>query len=197
LCSDVLEIPAGAKLIEQVLGLVPKFLAILVIVSLGIFLGRFMGRIVQASSLIANVPFAAALGRLASYAVICIALVGALRFVGFIPEGVTGILAAVAIGAPVVAGVAVLVGSPRTFSSIVAGRFLRDQIKPGDHISFDGIAGEVRSVQLVNTRLRDGVDDIIVSNADLATKNHPAHRDAQRRGLRTDEVEAVCTPVDV
>ncbi len=170
LMFDVLEIPAGTKLIEQVLGLLPKFLAILVILSLGVFLGHFMGRIVQASSLIANVPFAAVLGRLASYAIIGIALLGALRFVGFIPEGVTGTLAAIAIAAPVVAGVAVLLGSPRTVSSIVAGRFLRDQIKPGDRISFDGISGEVQAVQLVSTRLRDGSEDIIVANADLAAR---------------------------
>ena len=170
LVFNVLEIPAGAKLIEQVLGLLPKFLAVLVIVSLGIFLGRFMGRIVQASSLIANVPFAAILGRLASYAIIGIALLGGLRLVGFIPEGLTGTLAAIAIVAPVVAVVAVLVGSPRTVSSIVAGRFLRDQIKPGDFILFDGISGEVQAVQLVSTRLRDGADDVIVANADLAAR---------------------------
>ena len=170
LVFDVLGLPAGAKLIEQVLGLLPKFLAILVIVSLGSFLGRFMSRIVRASSLIANVPFAAALGRLASYAVIGIALVAALRFVGFLPEGVTGTLAAISIAAPAVAVVAVLLGSPRTLSSIVAGRFLRDQIKPGDRISFDGISGKVQAVQLVSTRLRDGTDDIVIANADLAAR---------------------------
>jgi small-conductance mechanosensitive channel len=170
LVFNVLDIPAGAKLIQQVLGLLPKFLAILVIVSLGIFLGRFMGRIVQASSLIANVPFAAVLGRLAAYGIVGISLLGALRFVELVPESLTGALAAIAIAAPVVAGVGVLLASPRTMSSIVAGRFLRDQIKPGDRISFDGISGTVQAVHLVSTRLRDGADDIIVANADLAAR---------------------------
>ena len=170
LVFDVLEIPAGARLIQQVLALLPRILAALAITSLGIFLGRFTARIVQASSLIANVPFASTLGALCSYAVIAIALVAGLRFAEFLPDTFTGVLAVAALAAPAVAALAVLLGSPRTLSSIVAGRFLREQLKPGDRISFEGTSGEVLAVQLVMTRLRDGVEDVIISNADLAAR---------------------------
>ena len=170
LVFDVLEIPAAARLIQQVLALLPRILAALLITSLGVFLARLTGRIVRASSLIANVPFAAVLGGAASYAVIAVSLVAGLRLAGFLPDTFTGLLAAGAIAAPAVAAVAVLIGSPRTLSSIVAGRFLRDQLKPGDRVSFDGIGGEIHAVQLVTTCLKDGGEDIIISNADLAAR---------------------------
>ena len=170
LVFDVLEIPAGARLIQQVLALLPRILEALLITSLGVFLGRLTGRIVRASSLIANVPFAAVLGGATSYAVIAVSLVAGLRLAGFLPDTFTGLLAAAAIVAPAVAAIVVLVGSPRTLSAIVAGRFLREQLKAGDRVSFDGIHGEVRAVQLVATCLREDGEDIIISNADLATR---------------------------
>ena len=170
LVFDVLEIPAGVQLIVQVLGLLPKLLALLGVVSLGLFLGRFVGRIIEASSLIAHVPFAAALGRLASYAVVGLAAVVGLRFVGFIPQSAMGTLAVVSAGIPILGGVIVLVGSRGTLTGIIAGRFLREQLRPGSLVSFDGIEAEIEAVELVSTRLRDGDDEIIISNANLASR---------------------------
>jgi hypothetical protein len=169
LVFNVLGLPSGARLIVQVLGLLPGLVATLLVLSLGMFLARFFGRVVEASSLVAKVPFARLLGYLTRYAVVGLSLVAAVSAVGVVPPALSGTLAIAALAGPIVLAVVLLVASPKTLSSFVAGRYLRAELKPGDRIVFEGGKGEIRAVRLLHTMLARGGDDIIVSNDDLAS----------------------------
>ncbi|RMH37057.1 MAG: hypothetical protein D6690_04025 [Nitrospirae bacterium] len=180
------EFRAGAELLERALRYIPRILVALAILALGVFLANFLGEFVRRSAQIADLPFASWLGYLTRFGVLLVSAVTAweqlalavTRFLEFLlgallVASLLGILVFLIVGKDVIVG-------------MLMGQAIRRELRPGDRILVDDLAGEIVSIDLVTTKL--AVDDhlVYIPNARLARTIIRKHLSASERDVSSE-----------
>jgi len=165
-----LRLTAASTFLVDVLSFIPKIIVSIVILELGVFLGRFLGRLVDRSSQVADLPFHAMIGVITRYGVIIVALFGILDYLKLSSTLLSGSFTLVFVVVPALLVLAALLGGRSLLASMLAGRFLIRDLKAGDRIAFDGIDGEIVSIDVITTKIRCQDGEFIISNADLSSK---------------------------
>jgi len=167
---DVLDLEVASGLIRQIIFYMPKIIVVLLLLTLGIFLGSFIGRLVRASSYLANIPFYIALDRVTRYAIFGLAVMISLEYLG-IPKAIITQSFIIVFGViPLVVSLIFLIGGRNIISDILASRFLMNIYKKGEIIEFDSVSGQVKTVGLIATILKNGENEIVIPNSELAKK---------------------------
>ncbi len=167
---NTMELEAASQLISQTLFYIPKIIAALILLALGMFLSRFIGKFVETTSRLANIPFYIALGKAARYAIIGLALITALEYLNVSSAIIAESFVIVFIVVPLALSLIFLIGGRDIISSILAGRFLMKEYKNGDTIEFDSISGQIQSIDFITTKITSKEGEIIVPNSDLVKK---------------------------
>jgi len=167
---NTLDLEVASELIKQAIFYIPKIIVALVLLALGIFLGKFVGKLVETASHSANIPFHTVLGKVASYLIIGLAIMIALEHLGaattIVVESYIIIFGIVLL----VFCLIVLIGGRDIVSSALAGRLLKEVYKEGDKIEFDSISGQIESIDFITTKIKNDVQEIIIPNSELANK---------------------------
>lgn len=167
---QALDLTAASAFLVEVLGFIPKIVVSIVILSLGIFLGRFLGNLAERSSKLADLPFHRIMGTVTRYAVILVAGYGVLGYLNLTSTLVSGSFTLVFIVVPALLFVAFLFGGRSFLSGLLAGRFLTRDLKVGDQISFDSLTGTVKSIDVTTTKIATNDGEMIVPNTVLSEK---------------------------
>lgn len=163
---DTLGFNTASQLIQQVLSYIPKFIVALILLVVGISLSQFVGKLVEATSHLASINFYRALGKTARYLVMALAIMICLEYLGVSKISIVIIFGAV----PLIASLLFIIGGREIVSSILAGRFLSKEYKQGDTVEFDSISGQIRSIDLVTTKITGKEGEIIIHNSELSKK---------------------------
>ncbi|MFH1622184.1 MAG: mechanosensitive ion channel domain-containing protein [Candidatus Omnitrophota bacterium] len=163
---NTLGLNTASQLMQQVLSYIPKFIVALILFVIGIFLSQFVGKLVEATSHLASINFYRVLGKAARYLVMALAIMICLEYLGVSKTSIAIIFGA----APLIASLLFIIGGREIVSSILAGRFLVKEYKQGDTIEFDSISGQLRSIDLVTTKMTVKDGEIVVPNSELARK---------------------------
>ena len=159
-----LQLEDARELITQAAALVPRLIAALLMLGLGLFLSGPAGHLADRLARLAHLPFHWAVGQLARAIVLALALFKVLEYLGLASPTILGIAAAVLLTALVLGfGVFVFFGRDLA-SSMLAQRFLLQELEPGDLIETDRFRGEVVRIGATTTHLRDGTGILIVPN---------------------------------
>jgi len=167
---NALELEIASKLIQQTLIYIPKLIVALILLALGIFLSRFIGKFVQASARLTNIPFHTALGKIASYVIIGLAIMIGLEYLGLATAIIIHYAVIVFILVPLIIALIFLIGGKDIISNALASRMLKKEYKRGDIIEFGSISGQVDSIDLVSTKLKSKEGKIIIPNSELINK---------------------------
>jgi len=167
---NTMELEVASRLINQTLFYIPKTIVALVLLALGMFLSRFVGKFVETTSHLANIPFYIVLGKAARYAIIGLALIAALEYLNVSSAIIVESFVIIFIVVPLALSLIFLIGGRDIISSILAGRFLMKEYKKGDAIEFDLISGQIQSIDFLTTKITSKEGKIIVPNSDLVKK---------------------------
>ncbi len=163
---DALELNTASQLIQQTLSYIPKFVVALILLATGIFLSQFIGKLVEATSHVAGIHFYRALGKAARYLVMALAVMICLEYLGVAKTSLVIIFGVV----PLITCLLFITGGREIVSSILAGRILMEEYKQGDTIEFDSLSGQIKTMDLVVTKIAAKDGEIIIPNSELVKK---------------------------
>ncbi len=167
---NTLELEVASQMVRQAVFYLPKVVVGLLLLALGIFLSQFIGKFVEKTAHLANIPMFGLLGKTAHYVIIGLAIMVALNYLG-VPISIVIQYAFIIFGVvPLVLSLIFLVGGRDIVAGILAGRFLLKEYKKGDWIAFDSVSGRIEAIDFLTTKIKDNEKEIIIPNAELAKK---------------------------
>jgi len=151
--ADSLWLAAAGQTVAQVMLFLPKFVAAVVVLVLGLMAASWLAGLVRRAADSAGVDYAPTLARLTMgvlAALVVLMAVDQLDTRIVLLQEVIGIaLAAIGVAVAMSLGL----GTRGLAGEIVAGVYLRDLLKEGDRIEWNGIAATVREVGTIKTVL--------------------------------------------
>ena len=170
MAQDAVDLKITTKFIQSTILYLPNVFVIIILLALGVFISKFVYKFVDKTAQLANIPFHSFLGTLARYGIIGLAVIMALEYLN-VPTAVTTRSILIIFGViPVIFFLLILISGRNIIESMLAARFIMKELKKGDRIEFDSITGEVDSVSAISTKLKNGNEEIIIPNSDLANK---------------------------
>lgn len=158
---------AVAKLLEQLLDLMPKAIAATIVFLLGGIISKFMGDLVRATSQGAGLGYANRLGTVIQYMTSVFVAVLALGVLGIdtalLVTTITIIIAAFGLAV----GLALGLGARGIIQHVLAGYYLRQRLPVGQPIVFNQLRGEVSGIGGVNTVVSTTEGTTIIPNQAL------------------------------
>lgn len=167
---NTLELEMASQLVKQAVFYLPRVVVAAILFALGIFLSKFSAKFVDKTAHLANIPMYGLLGRVAGYAIIALATMIALNYLG-VASSIIVQYAFIIFGVvPLVVCLIFLIAGRDIVASILAGRFLMKEYKRGERIEFDSISGEIESVGFITTKIKSNAEQILIPNSELAKK---------------------------
>ena len=165
-----LELEVASKFLQQAVFYIPKLIVALLLLTIGIFISQFMGKFVQTSARLANIPFYSALDKAARYVIIGLAIMLALEYLG-VTTTIIAQYGVIIFGVvPLIISLILLVGGRDMISSALAGGLLRRIYTKGDAIEFDTVSGQIESIDFITTKVKTKEGEMIVPHFELVRK---------------------------
>lgn len=167
--ADSLGLEAAGQAVAQVMLFLPKFIAAVAVLVLGLMAASWLSGLVRRAAENAGVEYAPTLARLTMgvlAALVVLMAVDQLDIRTDLLQGVIGVLLA-AMGVAVALSLGL--GTRALAGEIVSGVYMRDLLKAGDRIEWNGKTATVREVGTIKTLLvlEDG-RELSVANSRLA-----------------------------
>ncbi len=160
-----------SQLIKQIVASYgPRVIGALVLLILGVLVAQFAGRFIRTTFRLADVPFASALGTITHYTIIGLTVIIALERLGVGSSFIMPLLFILFFIVPLTICLVLIVGGREIISSLLAGRFLKKIYAKGEKIQFDLVAGEIDSIDVMTTTIKDVNGEIVIPNSELAKK---------------------------
>ncbi len=170
MASNTLNISIASHFVQEVVLYIPKVIISMVIIGIGTYAGRIIGNIVDKTTHLADVPWHSVLGKATYYALVGLAIILAVDSLDPSVSVVKETFIVVFVIGPAILLTIFVLGGRDIISSILARKGLMNEYERGDNIAFDSISGEIESMDFLTTRLKNGDEEIIVPNAELARK---------------------------
>ncbi len=175
--ADALGLAAAGQAVTQVMLFLPKFVAAMAVLLLGLMAASWLAGLVRRAADNAGVEYAPTLGRMTMGVLSALAVLMAVDQLDIrilLLQEVIGIaLAAVGVATALSLGL----GTRSLSGEIVSGVYVRDLLSEGDRIEWNGRHATVREVGTIKTRLvLDDGRELSVANSRLAAEEVIVHR---------------------
>ncbi|MDP8267017.1 MAG: mechanosensitive ion channel [Candidatus Aceula meridiana] len=167
---NALNLEVASQFLEKVSLYMPNIIVALVLLSLGIYISRFLGQFVTATSKLANIPFYEALGKVAGYSVIGLSAMIALEQLDVATTIIAQSFIIIFGVVPLIISIFFIVGGRDIITSIIAGRLIKKDYEKGDLIEIEALKGKIESIDLASTKIIDGNQEIIFPNSEFVKK---------------------------
>ena len=167
---NTLGLGVASHLLNQAVLYIPKIIVALILLAIGIYLSQLADTFVTTTAQLAKIPFHQALGKLSHYAIIGLTIMMALGQLGVATAIVAHSFLILFGIIPLICALIFMVGGKDIIASILSRNFIIKKFKAGDKIAVDRVSGEIVSIDLVNTTIKSGNEEVIVPNAELASK---------------------------
>ncbi len=158
---NTLDLKIASLFIKKVIFYTPKVLIAIILISLGIFLARFLSKVVNASSRLARIPFYSILDKTTEYTVIGLTVIMVMQYLGISTAIIIQSFAVFFIVVPIIISLIFFVAGRDIMSNILAQKFINKQYKKGDKIKLGSISGEIDSIDSLNTKIVDENGEVI------------------------------------
>ncbi len=167
LCFDRLRFEAAANIMRQIVSWIPQFLIAVVLIGLGMFLGRWLGRLTSRAARVAGLPFYRALGQVVRGLILLATLVVALDQAGLASRSaiLTGLAVTATIGLLVGLGLAVFARD--VVSNILARHVVAREFRLGEVIEFGNVQGQLLSLGVTGARIRGDEKEYLIPHRRL------------------------------
>jgi len=162
LMSEALDLGAISEAIGAIVAYIPHLIAGLLILAIGLLLGRFLRDIVSTSLARTGIAASEVLGVIVQVIIIIFVCLLALKQVGFDVSVITTNVSVILGVLLVSVGLAIALAIRPVLENVFACRQLRSGLRIGDSIEFEGTKGEITSFTLTSVVVRDGNKEIIV-----------------------------------
>ena len=163
LMSEVLKLGTVSEAIGLIVAYIPHLIAGLLILVVGLLVGRFFRDAVSTSLARAGIASSQALGFILQVIIVIFVCLLALRQVGFDVSVITTNIAVILGVLLVSAGVAIALAIRPILENYFICRQLRVHLRVGDRVRCGDIEGEVVSFSLTSVVIRNGDTDTIVT----------------------------------
>jgi len=162
LVSDVLKLGTVSEAIGAIVSYIPHLIAGLLILVIGLLIGRFFRDAVSTSLARANIASSAALGFIVQAVIIIFVSLLALKQVGLDVSVITTNIAVILGVLLVTSGLAVALAIRPVLENYFICRQLKCHLHCGDQVECDGVQGEVIEISLTSVVVRQGDHDVII-----------------------------------
>lgn len=162
LMSEVLELGAVSEAIGSIVAYIPHLIVGLLILVIGLLVGRLLRDIVSTSLARAGIAASNILGFVVQTVIVIFVCLLALRQVGFNVDIITTNIAVILGVLLVSAGLAVAIAVRPVLENYFICRQLKQHLRLGDHVEFDGVKGEVVSLSITSVVVRQGNHDVVI-----------------------------------
>lgn len=165
---ESLGLTAAVEPMRNLIGLLPRLLAALATLIIGILIAQFLGRAAQAAMASMGVEFHEQIGGGVNMLLIVMVVIVVLEQLGIDATILTTIFTNVL--TIVVAGVALAfgLGGREVARNVLAGFYAREQFQPGDRLVIDGEEGNLEGIGTLNAELRiDDGEQLVIPNTRL------------------------------
>ncbi len=162
LLSEILDFGAASEAIGAIVAYIPHLIIGMLLLVVGLLIGRFFRDVVSTSLARAGVTASAILGHLTQIIIVTFACLLALRQIGFDVSIITtniAVIFAVVIGST---GLAVALGVRPLLEQGFCGKQMKNILHVGDHVTIDGISGDVITVTLTHVILKTNEGDALI-----------------------------------
>jgi hypothetical protein len=167
---NTLNLEVASTLLQTVVFYIPQIIVALVLISLGVYLAKFISDLVKSSAAMADISFKNTLGSIAYALVVGVAIMMALEQLGVARSIITQFFVFAFGVLPLVVTLVLLVGGRETVANIIAGRFLLNEFEIGDQIKIDALVGKLESIDITSTKLICDSEEVIIPNSELSKK---------------------------
>ena len=167
---NTLGLGVASNLLNQAVLYIPKIIVALILLAIGICLSQLADTFVTTTAHLAKIPFHHALGKLSHYAIIGLTIMMALEQLGVATAIVAHSFLILFGIVPLICALIFMIGGKDIIASILSRNFIIRKFKAGDKIAVGKVSGEIVSIDLVNTTIKSGNEEVIIPNAELASK---------------------------
>jgi len=167
LAARVLELDAITATTDAFLSYLPRILAAVVLLGMGLVFSRFVYSLVESGVSLGSVEHAPRIAAGASLGVMVIAFVVAIDQLGVSTDLLVSILTTIVAVIGLSMGAAFALGARPIVTHILAGHYLRKRLAVGDEVEIEGYKSVVERVGPVDTQFRDGDSVRSVPNSTL------------------------------
>jgi hypothetical protein len=175
LLSELLELSTVSDAIGVIVAYIPNLIAGLLILVVGLLVGRFFRDVVSTSLARAGISSGALIGYIVQAVIVIFVCLIALGQVGFDVSIITTNIAVILGVLLVSTGFAIAFAIRPVLENYFICRQLRGQLRKGDTIEFEDVKGEIVDISLTSIVLRQHHTDIII----------PVRQLFERRFMRT------------
>jgi len=170
MASDAIDLKITSQFILKTVLYLPKAVVIIIFIALAVFISRFILNVVNKAARLAGIPFPGLSGGVARYATLGLAAMMILEYLELTAAAMTQFFIVIFIVVPAALFLAFLTGGKNIIASMLAKRYIMNEYRIGDIITFDSVSGRIEGIDFVFTRLKSGSEEIIIPNAELAGK---------------------------
>ena len=176
LATDALGLESVSDAIGSIVGYIPHLIAALIIVVIGLLVGQFLRDVVSNSLSRAGIAASTVLGYIVQTIIIIFVCVLALGQIGLDVSLITTHMAIVVGVLLVTMGIALAIAARPLLENMLICRQVKQHLKIGDHVHFEGVDGEVVSFSLTSVIIRHGEKDFILPARQLFEQRYERKR---------------------
>ncbi|MFH1645249.1 MAG: mechanosensitive ion channel domain-containing protein [Candidatus Omnitrophota bacterium] len=168
--SDAIGLEVLSERITQIFLYAPVVFVALILLALGIFFGRIIGKFVETTARLASIPFYIVLGKTARYLITSLAIMVALEHMNVSSAIMIEVFIIIFVVVPLASLLVLLIGGRELISNALAGKCLVKEYHKGDVIDVGSISGRLESIGFLTSKIVNEDSEIIVPNSDLLAK---------------------------
>lgn len=165
-----MQLDAANRLLLDTAAFIPKIIVVVLLLSLGVWLSRWIGGLLGRAARLAGVPFHAVIGALARIGGIVLTVVVSLDYLGLASRQTLLVGIAVILLGAIATGVLFAVCARDLVGNMLARNFVMGEFTLGDRIRIGSIEGQVESIGTNVLRLRDGDASHLVPHSRLVSE---------------------------
>ncbi|NLB35075.1 MAG: mechanosensitive ion channel [Elusimicrobia bacterium] len=170
LVSEVLNIETPARFFNDLLSYMPSLGVVFIIIILGVITAKFASKFTTKATKLAGLPFSKFIGSMAGYIFVGLSILLSFEYLN-ISKSVSIQFSIIILGMiPLTIALFLIIGGKDTVSSILASRYVKNELSPGDMIEIENISGEVVSVGLISTKISHNNYHILIPNYRFLTE---------------------------
>lgn len=171
LLSETLEFGAVSDAIGAIVGYIPRLIIGLLLLVVGLVIGRFLRDVVSTSLARVGMTASAVLGHLVQVVIVLFACLLALKQIGFDVSIITTNIAVIVAVVLASAGLAIALGMRPVLEQMFCSRHIRPLVRKGDKVEIDGVKGEVVEITLTHILIDEGSGIVSVPSKKFCESN--------------------------
>ncbi|MBZ9630405.1 mechanosensitive ion channel [Salegentibacter sp. LM13S] len=165
--TEVLGLSMITTWLASVLIYLPRILAAILIVFVGIIAGRMVGRLITSATSRVAVSYGRIFGKIAQYTILITSIIIAVDQIGiditFLTQLISILLAALVFGAALAFGL----GAKTSVSNILASYYIHKMYKEGDYVKISDIEGRIIKIGTTAVFLESETDKVTIPSKEF------------------------------